>query len=803
MEGKALTGWFCFWLVACTGRAAVPPQGAPPAPPPEQPSEACRAARELRRDAHERLEARQWFAAARRLASANGLCAATQASTADALRAAAQLKSGAAETPKSLLDQARTAGLAGNAPLQVQLEDRAAFLIEQTTGSPIAPRLPTAYGDHANYVWSPGSDWLFERSEDAIALRLRDEWYPRFRSDQYGGERRGDKIQLSPDRRSWLDFDTLGERRGPERWVSLVDVSPGADFGKLRSRFRTVDYPDPAFSADNARLVLAESTSPGHSTLTVVTLATGVVERRIEPPAGSTGVSSLMLGDVGRSAVVRWSDASLSVVELATGETWHHAGSTALTEGAFSPDERFLLFGDHAFGDAHHLVSYDTVARRARPLAVGTCTLSGELVYDEQSKLAAIGSYDGELCLLELASGKLRKLRIETPLGVGLPQRFFYGTRGLFLANRDGGILLDVAAGKTVATFPDLMGLLQVNEQPAVISTRGTFAIIEPLLAVRQVEPQPRPAGLASTATVLGAEIGLGFDSGWLIVHAATAKQRPFAFPSEGDPLPNESPDSAYVTFSAGSAPEIYSAASGQRAARSPLAFGAAPTLLADDAHSKTTTTCPSEHLRDPSGAARLVRQSDGRHTLLNCATGEEGAPFPLPDYPLALFGNRVLVGKDGQLVVWDLQRRAAIGQVPQELNNQEVFALSSDDRYLFTGNTLWDVAGQQRLLKLEYWPESAAFSAQNVLLTRRGVTTDLWRAPRFAHVGAAYASRDAASSIVFALDASGGVSALETRGAREAWDTTFACSAGALGVPFRVCREALEQSGLLASLLQ
>ena len=52
-------------------------------------------------------------------------------------------------------------------------------------------------------------------------------------------------------------------------------------------------------------------------------------------------------------------------------------------------------------------------------------------------------------------------------------------------------------------------------------------------------------------------------------------------------------------------------------------------------------------------------------------------------------------------------------------------------------------------------------------------------------------------------IELGGGVSALETRGAREAWDTTFACSAGALGVPFRVCREALEQSGLLASLLQ
>jgi hypothetical protein len=369
--------------------------------------------------------------------------------------------------------------------------------------------------------------------------------------------------------------------------------------------------------------------------------------------------------------------------------------------------------------------------------------------------------------------------------------------------------LLDVTSGRQLATFPDLIGPLTIGGQPTVFSTHGTLSVIDSKLGVHPVDPRPRPDTSISMATTIGPEVALLFDSGWLIAHGITGKTRPFDFPPLAEPPPNESPDAAFLAFAVGPSPEIYQAASGKRAARSPLSFGpAAPSAwtaaaLAQPASSKTT--CNDARLRDPSEQAQLIRQDDGRYTLRDCASGHDGAAFALPDYPTALLSpTRALCpGKAGDLIVWDLQRAAAIGRVPWQLNNADVYALSPDDRYFFAGKTLWDLGSAQRLLTLEYWPTKALFRSSHALLTSQGVSVDVWRAPRFAHAGSAFASRDGTARILFALDPEGTVTALETRGAPEAWDTTFGCGAGVLGVPFRVCRQALERTGVFDALFE
>ena len=309
--------------------------------------------------------------------------------------------------------------------------------------------------------------------------------------------------------------------------------------------------------------------------------------------------------------------------------------------------------------------------------------------------------------------------------------------------------------------------------------------------------------------TSVGPEVALFFGSGWLIAHGATGKTRPFDFPPLAEHPPSESPDAAVLAFAAGPSPEIYQAASGKRAARSPLSFGAADpsawTAAALAQPAPTKSTCDDPRLRDPSGQTQVILQDDGRYKLRDCASGQDGVAFALPDYPTALLSptRALFSGKVGDLVVWDLQRAAAIGRVPWELNNAYVYTLSPDDRYFFAGKTLWDLGSAQRLLKLEYWPTKALFRSSHALLTSQGVTVDVWRAPRFSHAGSAYASRDGAARILFALDLDGSVTALETRGAPDAWDTTFGCGAGVLGVPFRVCRQTLDRSGVLDALFE
>jgi len=58
-------------------------------------------------------------------------------------------------------------------------------------------------------------------------------------------------------------------------------------------------------------------------------------------------------------------------------------------------------------------------------------------------------------------------------------------------------------------------------------------------------------------------------------------------------------------------------------------------------------------------------------------------------------------------------------------------------------------------------------------------------------------------SAAVFGYAPGGRVNAVEVLGPEQAWDTTFTCSVGALGVPFRICRETLERPGLLRALLE
>jgi hypothetical protein len=130
--------------------------------------------------------------------------------------------------------------------------------------------------------------------------------------------------------------------------------------------------------------------------------------------------------------------------------------------------------------------------------------------------------------------------------------------------------------------------------------------------------------------------------------------------------------------------------------------------------------------------------------------------------------------------------------------------ALSADDRYLLVNRTIWNVQSSTRVAELEASHGKAGFVSRDLLLVDQEGRLDFFRAPSFDRVASLVFSRDLSSAAVFTNEPkSSQVRALEILGDPQAFDSSFSCGVAGHGVPFRICRESLEQPGLFDALLE
>jgi hypothetical protein len=197
-----------------------------------------------------------------------------------------------------------------------------------------------------------------------------------------------------------------------------------------------------------------------------------------------------------------------------------------------------------------------------------------------------------------------------------------------------------------------------------------------------------------------------------------------------------------------------------------------------------------------------------GQQQLVNCATGERSRPFDDHVSALALLDDARLAAADpdqhGRGLLWNLETHRKIGRFTfPEGGTPRHYALTANDRYLAVENAIWDLERGELVATLPGWIRDVAAAGGRALLAERRGFISIHRAPNFALAGVLALASDGAAAIVFGYERGGRVAAIEVLGPQQAWDTTFACSVRAVGVPFRICREMLEQPGLLRALLE
>jgi hypothetical protein len=188
----------------------------------------------------------------------------------------------------------------------------------------------------------------------------------------------------------------------------------------------------------------------------------------------------------------------------------------------------------------------------------------------------------------------------------------------------------------------------------------------------------------------------------------------------------------------------------------------------------------------------------------LDCKTGKRGKVQRLAD-AVALVQKDRLVTVDDQrgLTIWDLAKARKLATLPSMMRGDVLFAASPDDRWLLGGTLLWDLTRREPVLELAEAPDSARFIGSDALLTANAGRVTIRRAPTFDVRGTLLVAHDLSAAIVFAEQSPGTDPTLEVLGAEDAWDSTFTCGVANQGVPFRVCRQAFTQPGLLEQLLR
>jgi hypothetical protein len=791
------------------------------------------------RSARKLLEAEQWFAALRHFERTRARCPALESEPGEAL---ARGKLHSEQNSEELFELAHAAVLKGNLAQARAFQDQAAYRLEEANGRRISSYLPDANSLRATVAWHPDSSWVFARSVDGISLRQRGEWYPRFFSASFGGRNALTPNGLvSPDAKTLLCWEPSA---GSWPRLSVVNVAPSLDFGNVIARFDISHEQPPFWLPDGKRFVAVGKLSGEKAfSLNVMSGSTGRVEQRIPPPVPGGQAGQLKVDAKGEHLLVKWQPGGVSLVDLTSGKARHlSSAGGGFATNASSPDERFLVWVGAAVGEA---VVYDTHARRARTVSLGTCVANEVAVFDDGSRFVAFNSREPHVCVVELASGRLRKLHTGGERGYAYPIAFFKQGAQLLTKYAMDGFFITTDTDRVVARSPQFGELISMNNQPTLVSTRGALTKVDRETKLLTVSPQVSGEGSLRAAIPFGNEVALSYDlTGWVIADAETGKVRSLAGPPD-DRI--KSPDDAFLA-SQNSRVDVVSTKSGQRAAGSPLTFASAVELVppsdgmalgirtraslsnwsarswsADGHASKEDRVpgawnhCSGLDMLDPSGrfAWDEVGDVDAAHepgwipkdvsAQLDCATGRRSRVLRLPGVAHALVqkDRLVVVDEERGLTLWDVAKGRRLASLPSVRYVRGVIAASPDDRWLLLGTRLVDLKQSELVSELPQVPDSAQFLGNNALLTAQHGRVVIRRAPAFQVQGTLLFAYDLSAAIVFAEQPRDVDPTLEVLGPEDAWDSSFTCGVGNQGVPFRVCRQAFTQRGLLASLLR
>ncbi|HEY3495005.1 MAG TPA: hypothetical protein VGK73_09980, partial [Polyangiaceae bacterium] len=524
------------------------------------------------------------LAALRAYESAQSLCP-----DAETERALAELRAHFAAdrgvSAAALLEQARSAERAGDAGRAHDFQERAVHALESSANERLAAWVPSPGPRETEIFWLSDSQALVERDRDGIRLRRRDAWYPEFATEAYGNQGIRQDALLAGDGRTLVvpvEFEGGGDPPNDRPTeLAMVEVAPGAGFGRERARFR-VHGRHSGYSEDGRHYVLAEPVSqrgsvPAHDELLVLDGLTFATRHRIAPPPGEsagTTVNGLALGK--RFALVQWSGRVLSIVNLETGAVLTAPGpDVAIPTEPLSPDERFAFWT--ADSATKYFVQYEIATGSTRTVGDPDCEMGTRLRFDPTSRVFVAGGSKGLACVFDLASGRLlRKLRPRPESGqsyVG-PGRFTPNGAGIFVAyGSNPATLFDLRSGRELPTgIAAPMGVLWAKDSNGIVVGRdGRLATVAADLKTRAVTPSLHPAGQVTSAHTRRDGIALEFAEQWLVVDPRTGSARVHDLPLSTELSHTE--DDTFVASSArGATSEIFGKEGG-RAPGSPIAL--------------------------------------------------------------------------------------------------------------------------------------------------------------------------------------------------------------------------------------
>jgi hypothetical protein len=783
-----------------------------PATSSAEPASNCALGRVARARASEHLREDRRLAARKAIEAANRLCPEERAASLEdeeTLRSLIDPRGPATvDAAKELLDEARRRRGAGDSRELRLLEERAIVLLERALARALTVALPSGSAGETGGAWTGAADWLLLYDRDGVSVRRRGEWYPEFFSAKLPERADEEKAVLVPSGR-WLLVpvaapDALAGQKGPGSLVP-IGLKYGGEFGREGPRLSAETRAPWALSPDGSKLVFAE---PGRAqTLAIADTETLTVRHRIPAPAEVASLESAPLALGNAFALAQWQDGSIAVAELATGR-WVHFRSSwgALAQRALSPDERYAVWRGATGKDRNTTIILDTASCAAtctlREVLDPDCTLWADPVFDAESRTVVVGSENSLLCLVELASGRVTKrlkLQGQKP-DLARPYRFTKDGKGLLAMGGGGDLrLFDVKRGRELALpIRGAQGALRsVLGKPAIVSGEGIM-LIGADLRRQVIKVDTERFGWPVGWTSLDSEVLIKFQRGWSVLNATTGATQELPFPPYTRIIENDS--HAWIANVDGPLPEVFARETWQRVTGSPRFFATLGKVSVESGELVFGDASRERRWSVRAGLRSAPRSETGANEDEKQASPEEFWSSP----PSSAGEARLLKRSDehGKLVVWDVASERSIGELPLEPYDRSPIALSPGDRFVSIGPVIWDLPGQRKLAELAGPVESAAFFSDAVLAVTAGARLTLYAGPRFSPALALFAAREADAAVAFAFDEAGAVSALETFGPADVWDTTFACGVEPFGLSFGHCRSVFATTGLLESVL-
>lgn len=816
-------------LLACGGAQPAAPFVAPKlsmvaAAPASTP---C-SAESARAEAHQRATRGELFAALRRFQWARERCPSAGKAPEEATLRERLVD---ARSQSELLDAARAANLAGNEREARLLEDRAAFALEAAKeGTRLEAWVPPAGRDEVQLFWTPDSQWLLSLNYQGLTLRHRDEWYPRYRRALADIAILTERPAFSDDGASLLvPLSALDSASTPRRRLAIVDVRPGASFGVERARYAERPNPGSGFVGnDYVALTEPKSDESTVSQLVIHALKTGQIQH-VASPKDDDSVIGWAASPDGNSLMVAHGE-RLSLISLPGGgvELLQERGVNWLND-PFTPDGRFVVWQDVG-RLPWRLAIHDLQSGKTQRVPLVGCDATVGSVFDEGSKQVAVGGNQSRICLVELATGRVRHLLVRGSQQA-LPSEFVHHDSALWTYAEPLGALLALPSGRELWREKGIMGLIDIGDKPTLVFADGKLKVIEPSLSGRDVDPTPRPSDSSTTAVRLNDDVALALAGRWVIVDMSTGKTRPLEVPMQAEL--ETTPDETLVATDGGRVPAVLDVASGKLVRASPTPF-LEPTLLqvaegyfrahnrdhslawsalgliTDPPDEPVPSGCSDAYMTDASGRAGLKLDEEGAAWfVIDCATGTPRVALEDVGVPQVVLSPARALGYSktttGGVVVWDLRNGRALRTAPLEAaRDMGAAALSPDDRYLALDRGVWDLSSGRRIGELTSAArDGGGFLSNELLVLREDGRLALFRAPKFERIGTIMLAADMKSIVVFVTNAAGEVKALEVIGNQTAFDSTLDCGIDVYGVPFRICRQMLERQGLLASLLE